>query len=122
MSVLVMPYRHPLHWAKIVTTTDHLSRGRLILGVGVGWMVEEFDALGANFKERGAVADEQLEILRRLWGEDKPSFAGRHYRFREGAFPRSRCRSPASPSGSAARGRTRSGAPRATATLGFPTS
>jgi probable F420-dependent oxidoreductase len=86
MSVLVMPYRHPLHWAKIATTIDHLSRGRLILGVGVGWMVEEFDALGANFKERGALADEQLEIVTRLWGADQPSFEGRYYRFREVGF------------------------------------
>jgi probable F420-dependent oxidoreductase len=86
MSVLVMPYRHPLHWAKIATTIDHLSRGRLILGVGVGWMVEEFDALGANFAERGAVGNEQLEILGRLWGEGKPSFEGRYYRFAEVGF------------------------------------
>ncbi len=86
MSVLVMPYRHPLHWAKVATTIDHLSRGRLILGVGVGWMGEEFEALGANFTERGAVADEQLEILSRLWGDDRPSFAGRYYRFPEVGF------------------------------------
>src|SRR3989441_5156211 len=86
MSVLVMPYRHPLYWAKIATTIDHLSRGRLILGVGVGWMAEEFDALGAPFKERGAVADEQLEVLRRLWEEERPSFEGRYYRFREVGF------------------------------------
>jgi probable F420-dependent oxidoreductase len=86
MSVLVMPYRHPLHWAKIATTIDHLSRGRLILGVGVGWMAEEFDALGTNFKERGAVADEQLEIVSRLWGEDRPSFEGRYYRFHKVGF------------------------------------
>jgi probable F420-dependent oxidoreductase len=86
MSVLVIPYRHPLYWAKIATTIDHLSKGRLILGVGVGWMAEEFDALGAPFKERGAVADEQLQVLRRLWDEDKPSFEGRYYRFREMGF------------------------------------
>src|SRR2546425_8530729 len=86
MSVLVMPYRHPLYWAKIATTIDHLSRGRLILGVGVGWMAEEFDALGAPFKERGAVADEQHEVLRRLWEENRPSFEGRYYRFREVGF------------------------------------
>jgi len=54
--------------------------------VGVGWMVEEFDALGANFRERGAVADEQLEIVSRLWEEDKPSFEGRYYRFGEIGF------------------------------------
>ena len=52
MSVLVMPYRHPLSWAKIATTIDHLSKGRLILGVGVGWMVEEFDALAWIIHER----------------------------------------------------------------------
>jgi alkanesulfonate monooxygenase SsuD/methylene tetrahydromethanopterin reductase-like flavin-dependent oxidoreductase (luciferase family) len=86
MSVLVMPYRHPLHWAKIATTIDHLARGRLILRVGVGWMAEEFDALGADFKERGAVADEQLELMSRLWAEDKPSFEGRYYRFHEVGF------------------------------------
>jgi probable F420-dependent oxidoreductase len=97
MSVLVMGYRHPLHWAKVATTIDHLSRGRLILGVGVGWMGEEFDALAANFKERGAVADEQLEIVDRLWGEDRPSFEGRYYRFREVGFspkPRQKPRIP----------------------------
>lgn len=86
MSVLVMPYRHPLHWAKIATTIDHLSKGRLILGVGVGWMVEEFDALGAPFKERGMVADEQLEVVDRLWRDDRPSFTGRYYRFQEVGF------------------------------------
>ncbi len=86
MSVMVMPYRHPLHWAKIATTIDHLSKGRLILGVGVGWMVEEFDALGVPFKERGAVADEQLTILSRLWHDEKPHFAGQYYRFQEVGF------------------------------------
>ena len=76
MSVLVLPYRHPLYWAKIATTIDHLSNGRLILGVGVGWMVEEFEALGAPFKERGTVSDEQLQIINQLWEEEKPRFEG----------------------------------------------
>lgn len=86
MSVLVMPYRHPLHWAKIATTIDHLSRGRLILGVGVGWMAEEFEALGAPFKDRGAVADEQLQVVERLWTDERPRFEGRYYRFQEVGF------------------------------------
>ena len=86
MSVLVLPYRHPLHWAKVATTMDHLSKGRLILGVGVGWMVEEFDALGVPFEERGKLADEQLEIIRLLWKEDRARFKGRYYRFKEIAF------------------------------------
>lgn len=86
MSVLVLPYRHPLYWAKVAVTLDHLSRGRLILGVGVGWMVEEFEALGANFRERGRLADEQLEVVGRLWTEERPRFAGRYYRFPEVGF------------------------------------
>lgn len=86
MSVLVLPYRHPLHWAKIATTIDHLSRGRLILGVGIGWMAEEFDALGVPFKERGSLADEQLEVVNRLWENERPRFDGRHYRFPEVGF------------------------------------
>src|SRR5256712_5269884 len=86
MSVLVMPYRHPLYWAKIATTIDHLSKGRLILGVGVGWMVEEFEALGAAFKDRGALSDEQLKLLDSIWKEQKASFDGRYYHFDEVGF------------------------------------
>ncbi len=86
MSVLVMPYRHPLYWAKIATTIDHLSHGRLILGVGVGWMVEEFEPLGAPFKERGEIANEHLQIVEKLWGEDRPRFEGRFFQFDNVAF------------------------------------
>lgn len=86
MSVLVLPYRHPLYWAKIATTIDHLSRGRLILGIGVGWMAEEFAAIGVPFDKRGEMSDEQLEIVDRLWREERPSFDGRHYRFSNIAF------------------------------------
>lgn len=86
MSVLVLPYRPPLYSAKVATTIDHLSNGRLILGVGVGWMVEEFEALGIPFHERGTISDEQLRIFAALWQENKPRFEGRHYRFQEVAF------------------------------------
>ena len=86
ISVLVLPYRHPLYWAKIATTIDHLSKGRLILGVGIGWMVEEFEALGAPFKERGAASDEQLQIVKLLWEEERPRFEGRFFRFDNVAF------------------------------------
>jgi probable F420-dependent oxidoreductase len=86
MSVLVLPYRHPLYWAKIATSIDHLSRGRLILGIGVGWMAEEFDALGAPFEKRGEISDEQLDIIRLLWTRERVSFQGRHYRFDEISF------------------------------------
>jgi probable F420-dependent oxidoreductase len=86
VSVLVLPYRHPLHWAKVAATIDVLSEGRFTLGVGVGWMKEEFDALNAPFAERGRVSDEQLQML---WGaltEDHSTFEGKHYRFRDIAF------------------------------------
>ena len=86
VSVLVLPYRHPLHWAKVVTTIDALSEGRFILGVGIGWMVEEFVALGAPFQERGAVTDEQLQILHRLLDDERCSYDGRYYRFHDIAF------------------------------------
>lgn len=86
MSVMVLPYRHPLYWAKIATTIDQLSTGRLILGVGVGWMAEEFAAMGAPFKERGKVADEQLRLIENIWHREHISFHGDHYRFDDIAF------------------------------------
>ena len=86
MSVMVMPYRHPVYWAKIATTIDHLSMGRLIMGVGVGWMAEEFNAMNAPFKERGKVSDEQLKLLKSLWKDDRVNFEGDYYRFSNIAF------------------------------------
>ena len=86
ISVLVLPYRQPLHWAKIATTLDHLSKGRFILGVGVGWMEEEFAALQASFRDRGRVSDEQLEILKELSNTDHTSFTGEFYQFNDIAF------------------------------------
>ena len=86
MSVMVLPYRHPLYWAKIATTIDHLSAGRLILGVGVGWMKEEFSAMGARFEERGKVSDEQLRLLDTIWQEEHATFHGQYYAFDDIAF------------------------------------
>jgi probable F420-dependent oxidoreductase len=86
MSVMVLPYRQPLHWAKIAATIDQLSTGRLILGVGVGWMEEEFTAMNAPFKERGKVSDEQLTLLKQLWSEEHISFHGRYYNIDDIAF------------------------------------
>jgi probable F420-dependent oxidoreductase len=86
MSVMVMPYRHPLYWAKIATTIDHLSTGRLIMGVGVGWMEEEFSALGARFGERGKISDEQLRLLDAIWQDEHATFHGQHYNFEDIAF------------------------------------
>ena len=78
-SVLVVPYRHPLLTAKILATVDQLSGGRVILGAGVGWLREEFEALGAPpFEERGAVTDEYLRFMRATWTTDPVSFTGRY--------------------------------------------
>jgi probable F420-dependent oxidoreductase len=80
-SVLVVPYRNPLVTAKILATIDRLSGGRLILGTGVGWLREEFEAVAAPpFEERGRVTDEYIALMRRTWTTDPVSFEGRYYR------------------------------------------
>jgi probable F420-dependent oxidoreductase len=86
MSVMVLPYRHPLYWAKIAATIDQLSTGRLIMGVGVGWMEEEFVAMNAPFKERGKVSDEQLTLLKQLWTDEHITFHGKYYHVDDIAF------------------------------------
>ncbi len=86
ISVLVLPYRHPLYWARVAVSIERLSKGRLIMGVGVGWMQEEFAALGVSFKDRGRMTDEQLQIIQRLWSEEHASFSGQFYRFDDLAF------------------------------------
>jgi probable F420-dependent oxidoreductase len=80
-GILVLPEHHPLQLAKRCATIDRLSGGRLFLGVGVGWMREEVAALGIDPDERGTRTDEGIAALRVIWGEDEPSFAGRHYAF-----------------------------------------
>lgn len=80
-SVIVLPYRHPLFTARVATSIDTLSKGRLILGVGIGWMPEEFAALGVPFKDRAGMSHEQLEIFNLLWSEERPRFDGRYYQF-----------------------------------------
>jgi probable F420-dependent oxidoreductase len=83
-SVLVIPYRNPLVTAKMLATIDVLSRGRLILGAGVGWLREEFEALAAPpFEARGAVTDEYLALMRAVWTRDPVTFEGRHYTVRD---------------------------------------
>jgi probable F420-dependent oxidoreductase len=86
-GVLVLPQRNVVVTAKEVATLDHLSSGRVTLGVGVGWLAEEFDALGVPFKERGARMDEYIDILRELWAPshdpEKSTVDGRFVRFKE---------------------------------------
>jgi probable F420-dependent oxidoreductase len=88
VSVLVTTYRDPVHWAKVAATIDWLSEGRFILGVGIGWMREEFDALGRSeiFERRAEVAEEQLQVARNLFTEEHCSFDGEHYHYDDIAF------------------------------------
>jgi probable F420-dependent oxidoreductase len=72
--------------AKMLTSIDALSNGRLICGVGVGWWKEELEILGALFHARGRQADEALKVFKALWSEDDPSFSGEFFRFRNLGF------------------------------------
>ena len=70
-GVLVLPLRNPVTLAKQLSSIDHLSEGRLIMGMASGWYKREFDAVGIPFDKRGKLMDENLEILKRLWTEPK---------------------------------------------------
>ena len=80
-SVMIIPYRNPILTAKMLSTLDMLSKGRLILGAGVGWMEEEFEILHAPYHERGAQTDEYLQAMKILWTEQEPQFEGRYEKF-----------------------------------------
>ncbi len=81
-SVMVVPHRQPVLAAKMLATVDVLSKGRLIVGCGTGWMKEEFEAVGApSFAERGRVTDEYIAAFKELWTRDAPSFRGAHASF-----------------------------------------
>jgi len=80
VSVLVLPFRNPLLNAKMITTLDVLSRGRVIYGVGVGWMPEEFASMGAPYRKRGAHTDEHIEVFKAACAEEVPEYRGKHFR------------------------------------------
>jgi len=88
-SILVLPHRNPVMAAKMCATLDHLSSGRLVLGVGVGWMREEIELLGGNFDQRGAWSDEALAVMRACWRDARTAHHGRFFSFDEiGVFPK----------------------------------
>ena len=80
-SVIVIPYRNPLAVAKAVTTVDLLSHGRFQFGVGVGWLKEEFDALGEDFTRRARQTREYLHIMKAVWQAEPASFSGEFLTF-----------------------------------------
>jgi probable F420-dependent oxidoreductase len=88
-GILILPQRNPVVLAKEVATLDVLSGGRVTLGVGVGWLKEEFDALGVPFDDRGPRTDEYIEALRALWREPEPTYSGKFAAFdRAKSFPK----------------------------------
>lgn len=76
-GITLLAQRNALVLAKEMASLDYLSRGRLIFGIGAGYLKQEFDALGVDFSERGARTDEYILALREIWTADKPAFAGR---------------------------------------------
>ena len=82
-GVIILPQHNPVITAKQVATLDFMSAGRVILGVGVGWLKEEFEALGSPFEERGARTDEYIQVMRERWSADRPTFEGQFFRFKD---------------------------------------
>jgi probable F420-dependent oxidoreductase len=80
-AVLVLPYRHPLYTAKVLSTIDVLSGGRVVVGVGAGWLEGEFNAFGVPITERGSRTNETIDALKALWTQDTPSYSGKHFQF-----------------------------------------
>lgn len=82
-AILIVPQRNPLVLAKELATLDHLSGGRVILGAGVGWLKEEFEALGVPFAGRGGRTEEAIAAMRALWSQERASYDGVTTSFRE---------------------------------------
>ena len=98
-SILVLPYRQAPEVAKTLASIDWLSSGRVIAGIGAGWLEDEFAALGVPFGERGAITDEAMRVIRALWSDAPASFAGRRWSFadvvsRPAGAPNRRCAIP----------------------------
>ncbi len=85
-AVLILPYRHPLAAAKALATIDVLSGGRTVVGVGAGWLEQEFTALGTSITERGARTNETMDIFKAVWTQDTPAFSGKHFQFADIKF------------------------------------
>ena len=80
-AVYILPLRDPLVTARAAMTLDVLSGGRLLFGVGAGWLAEEFEYANLDYKSRGRRMDECLEVIDRLWTQETPSFQGEHIKF-----------------------------------------
>ena len=86
-GILILPQHNPVITAKQIATLDVMSAGRIIIGIGVGWLAEEFEALGVDFATRAARTDEYVAAMRVLWSEEAPTFDGKYVSFK-GAYCR----------------------------------
>jgi probable F420-dependent oxidoreductase len=86
-GIMILPQHNPVMTAKQIATLDHLSGGRMLLGIGVGWLKEEFEALGVPFEARGRRADEYIAAMRELWQAERPTYQGEFVSF-DGAYCR----------------------------------
>lgn len=82
-TVTILPYRHPLLTARMAANLDQLSAGRFILGIGVGWAKQEFEALDVPFEHRGAITNEYLEAIRICWINDYATYEGQYVTFKD---------------------------------------
>lgn len=94
-AVLLLPLHHPVHVAEQATMIDRVSQGRLVLGIGAGYQAKDFATFGTSMRDRGALLDEGVEILRRCWSEPTFDFHGEHFRL-EGVSLGARPRDPSS--------------------------
>ena len=85
-SVLVLPYHNPVELAKYAATLDQMSGGRVVLGVGVGAMTPEFDALGIPMSQRGSLTNESMDIMRELWSNEDPRYSSDRWEFEDLKF------------------------------------
>ena len=85
-GVMIAAYRHPILLGKALATIEGFAPGRIVLGLGRGWMQEEFDALGVGFEKRGARLEEYIKALRAIWSGESSSFEGKFYRWDEAGF------------------------------------
>lgn len=85
-GVLVAAYRHPIVLGKTISSLENFAPGRILLGIGTGWMKEEFEALGVGFSRRGARLDEYIDALRTIWSGEPSSFSGDFYSWGEAGF------------------------------------
>jgi probable F420-dependent oxidoreductase len=93
-GILILPQHNPVVVAKQVASLDYLTGGRVLLGIGVGWLKEEFEALGVPFERRGARTDDYIQAIRALWTQDKPSHAGEFVNFKNAYCRPQPCQKP----------------------------